>query len=364
MKIVKARSSKHAYEIRIGKGVLGSAGSALKALGFSGKVLVLTQQAVARRHLAPLRASLKKSGFRVSVFTVPQGEQAKSAVGLLMVYRKLLAEGFERRDVLLSLGGGVVGDLGGFAAATYLRGIAFVNAGTTLLAQVDSSIGGKTGINLPEGKNLAGAFYPPRLVLSDIRALATLPERELRASYAEVIKYGMIRDPELFRILEALPAGKLLTDSAVLEKVVCRSAAIKAGVVGRDEFETRGERMILNYGHTFGHAFESVMNFRMAHGEAVALGMACAARLAVTLGMLERTAELRQLSVLHKLSLPVLLRNPAYRTGPLMAAMKRDKKKRAGKLRFVLPEKIGKVIVRDDITDAQVVRTLREMGAR
>lgn len=364
MKSIKARSSRHDYEIRIGRGVLASAGAVLRGLGFSGKVFVLTQRPLSKRHLPVLKKSLGKAGFETVVFEVPQGERAKSAACLLQVYSGLLKAGIERKDVLFSLGGGVIGDLGGFAASTYLRGIAFANAGTTLLAQVDSSIGGKTGINLPEGKNLAGTFYPPRLVLSDTDTLATLPEKELRASYAEVVKYGVIQDPKLFRLLETQPAERLFRDPGILEAVVLSSARIKAGVVSRDEFETKGERMILNYGHTFGHAFERVTGYRMAHGEAVALGMACAARMAVRLGMLDRISELRQMSVLRKLGLPVLMRSAVYRVPALMEAMMHDKKKRAGKLRFVLPVKVGSVVVRSDVPFSVVRDVLREMGAR
>ncbi|HTL48225.1 MAG TPA: 3-dehydroquinate synthase [Verrucomicrobiae bacterium] len=363
MKKIKVKSSKHDYTVWVGKGALGMAGKVLKSLVFQGKVFVLTQKKVARHHLPALRGSLAAAGYKPEVFEVPDGEKAKSMGTLAAVYSRLLAKGFERRDMLLALGGGVAGDLGGYAASTYLRGIRFVNAGTTLLAQVDSSIGGKTGVNLAEGKNLAGTFYPPHAVLSDIDVLKTLPEPELRASYAEVVKYGVIRDVSLFRLLERETESALLRNPAVLEEVVVRSASIKAAVVSRDEFETRGERMILNYGHTFGHGFEKNARYRMFHGDAVSLGMACAARLAVRMKMLDPFAELRQLAVLRKLGLPVLLDAKRFQSAAIMKAMMHDKKKRAGKLRFVLPENIGSVTVRQDVPLSRVRSILREMGA-
>jgi 3-dehydroquinate synthase len=364
MKKINVKSSRHPYSIWVGKGVSGMAGKALKSLGFEGKVFILTQRKPAKHHLAKVVRSLKAAGYPGVAYEVPDGEKAKSLEVLRGVYAALLAKGFERRDLLLALGGGVVGDLGGFAAATYLRGIKFVNAGTTLLAQVDSSIGGKTGINLAEGKNLAGAFYPPSLVLSDTQVLETLPEPELRASYAEVVKYGMIRDRQLFALLERENERALLRSPRILEDVVTRSAGIKAGVVSRDEFETRGERMILNYGHTFGHGFEKVSGYRMFHGDAVSLGMACAARLAVRMGMLDPFVELRQLAVLRKLGLPVLLERKRFDAARVVGAMMHDKKKSAGKLRFVLPESIGSVTVRQDIPLSLVKDVIREMGAR
>lgn len=364
MTSIRVKSLKHNYEIKIGRGLLERAGELFKALDFKGKVFLVTQRAIARRFLPRLTEGLAAEGYPCEVIYVPDGETAKSFDSLTRLYDQLIRRDFERRDVVAALGGGVVGDLAGFAASTYLRGLAFVNFGTTLLAQVDSSIGGKTAVNHRHGKNLIGTFYPPRLVVSDIGTLATLPRRELCASLAEVVKYGMIRDKELFKMLEKQSRKILSRDEDLLEELVVRSAAIKAEVVSRDEFEVKGERMILNYGHTFGHAFEKVSGYKdLAHGEAVSIGMVCAARLAVSLKILDPNVEKRQFKVLKDLGLPVKLQGSAYRIPAIMEAMMRDKKKRGGKLRFVLPEKIGRVTVLENIPVQALKPVLKEAGA-
>jgi len=262
-------------------------------------------------------------------------------------------------------GGGVVGDLSGYAASSYLRGVPFANIGTTLLAQVDSSIGGKTGINLREGKNLVGAFYPPKAVFSDIGTLRTLPQREFRASLAEVVKYGMIRNPQLFRDLENRAPSILAKEKSILTKVVTACARIKTQVVSRDEKETRGERMILNYGHTFGHAFEQAVRYRsIMHGEAVSIGMVCAAQLAQKLKLLSGLDVLRQTDLLKRLGLPVSIGKYRLKVQVLCQAMMYDKKRKSGKLRFILPDRIGHVVVRDDIPMHLVRKVLAEVGGR
>ncbi|MCM8775882.1 MAG: 3-dehydroquinate synthase [Candidatus Omnitrophica bacterium] len=363
MNQIFVKSLRGDYRILVGEHLLEEAGSILKTLGLKGKILIVTQERVARFHLNPVEKSLRNAGFRLGVHRVADGEVAKSPRELERLYNTLVHHGFERRDTILALGGGVVGDLAGFAASSYLRGVLFVNAGTTLLAQVDSSIGGKTGINLEAGKNLVGAFYPPRLVISDVGVLATLSERELTSSMGEAVKYGVIRDVRLFRLLEKEGEKVFDKDPAFFKKIVLASARIKAAVVSRDEFEIKGERMILNFGHTFGHAFEQALHYRkLMHGEAVAVGMACAARLAVHLRICSPACEGRLCALLQKLHLPVSLSGLDLETARILEAMTYDKKKRGGDLRFVLPTRIGQVVIRDRIPRHLVKKVIHESG--
>ena len=330
-----------------------------------GKAMIVTQKSIPAVHLLKVKMSLSKSGFDVRTFFLPDGEIAKSQENLFKVYSALLKNGFERRDTILALGGGVTGDLTGFAAATYLRGIPFVNVPTTLLAQVDSSIGGKTGINLKEGKNLAGAFYPPKLIISDAETLTTLPERELKAALGEVVKYGVISDAKLFTRLENVTLKGLKTNNRLLAEIVESCSRIKAGVVSRDEFEISGERIILNFGHTFGHGFEKALNYKkILHGEAVSVGMICAGRLAVDLKIFSAQDFNRLGNLMRKLELPISAPEMNAKLSDVMAAMMHDKKKRSGKLRFVLPVKIGKVVVRDDIPMGMIEKIILEAGAK
>lgn len=371
MTSIPVKSSQGNYSIMIGNHLLSQAGALIekvpapalssKSSAFSRKVMVVSQAKIAKHYLSVLRNSLIAKGFCVSVHLVPDGEAAKTEKELFRLYAVLLKEGFERRDILIGLGGGVVGDLTGFAASSYLRGVCFINIGTTLLAQVDSSIGGKTGINLLEGKNLVGAFYPPKLVISDMSVLRTLPEREYKASLAEVIKYGIIRDLKLFRFLEQNVSKILARNPDALSRIVTACSRIKASVVSRDEKETKGERMILNYGHTFGHAFEQVLNYKnIMHGEAVSVGMICAARLASRLGLFSVADERRQSQLILKLGLPVSLSKFKIKLQAVLPAMNRDKKKSSGKLKFVLPDRIGHVVIRKDIP-AHLIRESIEL---
>lgn len=365
MKTIQVKSLRGDYSIITGSGILTKTGPLMRSKGLKGKVMIVTQKGIPAAHLRKVESSLKKSGFAVSVFFLPDGETAKSQQNLFKVYSALLKNGFERRDTLLALGGGVAGDLTGFAAATYLRGIPFVNVPTTLLAQVDSSIGGKTGINLKEGKNLAGAFYPPKLVISDAKTLATLPDRELKAALGEVVKYGVISDAKLFRRLERVTFQDLKKNNALLAEIVGICSKIKAGVVSRDELETKGERMILNFGHTFGHGFEKAFNYKkILHGEAVSIGMSCAGQLAVDLGMFSAEDFERTEVLMRKLGLPVTAEGMGAKLDKVLAAMTHDKKKRSGKLRFVLPVKIGRVVVRENISQEKIEKILIEAGAK
>jgi 3-dehydroquinate synthase len=258
------------------------------------------------------------------------------------LWEELLDQGADRQTVIVALGGGVVGDLAGFVAATFGRGLAFVQVPTTLLAQVDSSVGGKVGVNLPGAKNMVGAFWQPRGVVIDVDVLGTLPEREYRAGLAEVVKYGVIMDAEFFAFLEANVAAIQARDAAVLTRIVQRCCRLKADVVEEDEYETKGRRSILNYGHTFCHALEAATGYeQLLHGEGVAIGMTCAARLAQRLGRVDGAFTARQLALLQAFGLPTDV--PAIDPDELFELMYHDKKVAAGELRFVLPTRLGEV---------------------
>lgn len=362
MKTIPVRLPERSYRIIVGHDLVEKLPFFLGRLGRFCRVAVVTERRVARYHLSRLLKGLRQLRLPCHVLYLPAGEAAKEAGTLFRIYEFLAANRMERSDPLVAFGGGTVGDAAGFAASTYLRGIPLIQVGTTLLAQVDSSIGGKTGINLTEGKNLVGAFYQPKLVLSDVSLLRTLPRREQRASLAEVIKYGVIRDRALFEYVEAHLDAVLEGDQKSLETIVFRSARIKAQIVERDERETRGERMILNYGHTFGHAFEAAAHYRFRHGEAVALGMACAARLACGRGIFSVEDERRQNRLLERAGLPVRIKGSAMRSERVLHPMGFDKKKKGGRLRFVLPRAIGRVQVVEDVTEREVKRTLDALG--
>lgn len=363
METITVKSSRGNYKILTGSGFLKKAGDFLLPLKTGKNVLVVSQTGLPSVHKKLVIKSLSQKGFQVKEHILPDGEKAKSEKELFRILKALVLNGFDRSDVLLAIGGGVAGDLAGFAASCFMRGIGFVNIPTTLLAQVDSSIGGKTAVNLSEGKNLVGAFWPPRLVISDMDTLKTLPERELRAALGEVMKYGVISRPDLFQFLEQHSQDIFQKKSAALEKIVSISARIKAGVVSRDEYETKGERMILNYGHTFGHAFEKAMNYRgILHGEAISVGMICAGNMAERLGIFSAQDNQRLLHLTQKLNLPVHVKGKKISVHSAVEALKRDKKKKAGALRFVLPVRIGKVIVRSDIDPSLVEEIFEKAG--
>ena len=365
MKTSLVKSIRGDYKVWLSNGLLGKTGEILRELGLSGKVMIVTQKNAARHYLKKISSSLIKNRFRVIPHFVKDGETAKSQEELFGILSDLCDKNFERKDTVLALGGGVVGDLAGFAASVYLRGIPFVNIPTTLLAQVDSSVGGKTGINLKQGKNLVGTFYPPKAVLMGGDTLKTLPRRELCAALAEVVKYGVIQDARLFDYLEKNADKILAKDPQALEKIIETSSSIKAGIVSCDEHETKGKRLILNFGHTFGHGLEKAMDYRkLLHGEAVSLGMVCAADLAVKLKMLSEKDFSRILRLLKKFHLPVSLSGLGINAARVLSAMSHDKKKKAGKLRFVLPLAIGKVTVREDISEVMMGEILLSHGAK
>jgi 3-dehydroquinate synthase len=305
---------------------------------------VLADEAVSDRWGHVVVDGLETAGLRAVLVEVPSGEQSKSLAMAGEIYRRLAAAGIDRDGMVFTLGGGVVGDLGGFAAATWLRGVRCVQLPTTLLAQVDAAVGGKTGVDLPEGKNLVGAFHQPSAVIADLDTLATLPDREYRAGLAEVVKYGVIDDPALLDLLERETRAALLRDPGVVAEVVERSCRIKARVVGDDERES-GRRTTLNYGHTVGHAVEAVTGYEAyLHGEAVSLGMAAAGTLSAARCGFADGDRRRVERLLTALGLPVRLRQ-ALDAAELVERMRRDKKSRDGTLRFVLAERLGAVRV-------------------
>lgn len=325
--------------ILAGHGLLADLG-AIAADGLTGRrVRIVTDANVAPLHLEPARASLAEAGFAVSTSIVSPGEGSKSIEQVTALWRDFHVAGLTRSDGVVALGGGVVGDLAGFAAATYLRGCPILQAPTTLLAQVDSSIGGKTGIDLPFGKNLAGAFHQPRAVVADLRVLATLPANRFAEGLAEVVKYGCIYDEALFVRIEAFADN--LDDPAERMAIITRCMALKADVVGRDERDT-GERMILNFGHTIGHAIEHATGFgRLSHGEAVAIGMVAATRLGEWTGRTPAGTADRIAALLERLNLPTRM---AWRVEDLFDAMRADKKMLGDTLHFILLERLGHAV--------------------
>jgi len=337
-----------AYPIWIGDGILPSLGDRLRALGLSGRAALVSVPPVYDLYGETARASLAGAGFDVRPTVVPDGEASKSVAQLSGLWDSFVADRLERSSPVVALGGGVVGDLAGFAAATFKRGIPFVQCPTTLLAQVDSSVGGKVAIDHAAGKNLIGAFHQPAAVCVDLAALRTLPRRELVAGLAEVIRSGVAFDADFFAFLEN-NLGKLLAlDADALRHAVATCCRIKAGVVAEDERETGGRRSLLNLGHTFAHALETLTGYsRYRHGEAVGWGIARAARLALKLGLCGEVDATRQETLLRRAGLPV--DDPSPDAEAMIAAMAHDKKAAGGKVRFVLTEKIGSANLYDNI---------------
>jgi 3-dehydroquinate synthase len=331
------------YEIKIAPGLLASLGDACARQKLGARCAIISDRNVAPKFAKTAQQNLKRAGFDSVLITVPAGETAKSLRSVQSCYDQLAAHRLERKSFVVALGGGVVGDLAGFVAATYLRGIAFVQVPTTLLAQVDSSVGGKVGVNLSAGKNLVGAFYQPKLVLCDLDSLRTLPEREFRAGLAEVIKYGIIYDETLFARLESDLEKFLTRDSKTLAQVIARCCEIKAEVVSQDETES-GLRAILNFGHTIGHAIENISGYgKYLHGEAISIGQVAAAKLSSKLSGLPETEAQRIEILFQRAGLPTKIKLNAARREKLFDAMKLDKKVSSGEIKFVLAKKIGEV---------------------
>lgn len=359
--IVDVALAERAYDIVIGRNVLPSLGARIARLRPGVRTAIVTDRTVAKHWLAATEASLAEAGIPTSHIIVEEGEGSKSYAGLEKVSEALIAAKIERNDLVIALGGGVVGDLAGFAAAIIRRGVDFVQVPTSLLAQVDSSVGGKTGINSPQGKNLLGAFHQPVLVVADTAVLDTLSPRQFRAGYAEVAKYGVLGDAAFFTWLEANHAD-IMRGGSAREHAIATSCRAKAGVVSRDEREN-GERALLNLGHTFGHALEAVTGFseRLFHGEGVSVGMVLAAQLSAQLGMIAESDATRVQHHLADVGLPTKLQDIAgfaqeglADADTLMALMAQDKKVKRGKLTFILLEAVGRAVIANDVDPATV----------
>ena len=347
------------YQVTIAPGALASAQEHLPDLPGATTAFVVSDRTVSDLHFAALAKAIEDRGLASVLMLVPEGEEAKSLRGYETLLRQLAGREAHRDDAILALGGGAVGDLAGFVASTYMRGIPFVQIPTTLTAQVDAAIGGKTAVNLPEGKNLVGTFAQPLAVLADVDVLATLDERDYRSGLAEVAKYALTLDDELLSLMESDPAPVVARDAVVMEDVIARCVAAKARIVAEDERDM-GARMVLNYGHTLGHALERLDAFRgRTHGEAISLGMVFAAALSeargLGLGVSARTERLLR-------SLGLGSAGPLPPSEEVLRCLRLDKKYRRG-VRFVLLEDVGRPVVVDDVSDEEVVSILREMGA-
>lgn len=359
METIKVPLPGHRHEILVGSGLLHELPGRLAERGLSGPLFVVTSARILRLCRSRRPDSWLAQLPAGNVLTVPEGEGSKSLEQMARLHTLLIRRGADRSALLVGLGGGVIGDLAGFAAATYLRGVRFVQAPTTLLAQIDSSIGGKVGINHPLGKNLIGAFHQPSVILADPELLLTLPEREWRSGLFEAVKYGIIASPRLFAFLEQERESILERQMDAMTRIIVECAAIKAQVVGQDEKES-GLRMILNFGHTAGHALEAVCGYgKLRHGEAVGWGMLFAVRYAENRGMLAPRAAQRIRELVRALGLPRL---PRLRAEEILNAMQQDKKRRGRSLRLVLPMRIGKVTVLEVEDRGPIVDALRETG--
>lgn len=364
LRILKVRLGPRSYEIRIGPGLLSGVGRRLCELGFCSRAVVVTDSTVRALYAERLERSLEECDIPYTTIAVPPGERTKSAGALVRLWDAILGAGIDRKSVVIALGGGVVGDLAGFAAATVLRGVAYLQVPTTLLAQVDSSVGGKTGIDRPLGKNLVGAFWQPVGVEIDPDTLKTLPEREFRSGLAEVVKAGVIRNRKLFELVESHADELLRREPSPLGLAIELACRVKAEVVGRDERDESGERAILNFGHTIGHALEGAAGFGpLLHGEAVAVGMVGAGRLALKMGVWSEESQERLEKLLLKLGLPIDVEGLGLSERSVMRHMFADKKNVAGSIRFVLPHGIGCArIHKEPIPEGAVREVLRSLG--
>lgn len=355
MQTLNVGLAERSYPIYIGEGLLSS-GELFQSYLTAGRAVIISNTTVAPLYLDQLRTNLENCGVRCDSIILPDGEQFKNAASMDIIYDALLRAHCERSTPLIALGGGVIGDMVGFAAATYLRGVPFIQIPTTLLAQVDSSVGGKTGINHPLGKNMVGAFYQPQMVLADTRTLDTLPDRELSAGISEVIKYGLIRDLPFLEWLEQNMERLLAREAAALQYAIARSCQNKAEVVRNDERES-GERALLNLGHTFGHAIENGMGYGVwLHGEAVAAGTMMAADLSRRLGWLTGAEVARVGELFRRAQLPV--RGPRMAAGKYLELMGLDKKVASGKIRFVLLKALGAAVMTGDVPETLLQETL------
>ena len=358
METVWVELGQNSYPIYVGPGLLRSVADSLKELGCSGRAVIITDPAVKKLYGNWLQKHLSRGGYDTSLLEFPVGEDHKSLETAGRLYQELTDCGAERGTAVLALGGGVVGDVAGFVAATYMRGVPLIQLPTTLLAQVDSSIGGKVAVNHGQLKNRVGVFYQPRVVMADTSVLRSLPPSEITSGLGEVIKYAVIKDPGFFGYLEEhLPRVKALSQG-VVEHVVAVCAQIKAEVVAQDERDL-GVRNILNFGHTVGHAIETVTEYGVGHGRAVAAGMLAACRIALEMGAFDSSDLTRIETLVERAGL--MTRLPPVDVPGLMAVMAHDKKAAGGKIRFVLPRKIGEVFVTDEVDPGLVEKTLAEL---
>ena len=361
MSTITVNLPQNSYEIAIAPGILSQLGNQMQKLNLGKKVLLISNPEIFNYYGDTCIKSLEAAGFEICTHLIPAGEQYKNLQSIEKVYDTALNNHLERSSTFVALGGGVIGDMTGFAAATWLRGVNFVQVPTSLLAIVDASVGGKTGVNHPQGKNLIGAFYQPKLVAIDPDVLKTLPVREFRAGMAEVIKYGVIWDEDLFTKLEQ---AENIDDFAtinpkLLETIITRSCQAKADVVSQDEKEA-GLRAILNYGHTIGHAVESLTNYQQfVHGEAVAIGMVAAGKIATYMGLWTAEEGKRQDVLVEKTGLPTDI-PPELKIEAILETIKSDKKVKAGKVRFILPHKIGEVIITDKVSSEIIKEAINQ----
>jgi 3-dehydroquinate synthase len=359
---VRVSLGDRSYDILIDRGLIGRLGHLVRtALPRATRALIITDTNVAARLGSPAKSALEQAGLETIKATVPAGEASKSLAQAYNLYSACVNAQLDRHSVIVALGGGVVGDLAGFVAATYLRGIPFVQVPTTLLSQVDSSIGGKTGVDLPQGKNLVGAFHQPSLVVADLDTLSTLPRRELSAGLAEVVKHAVIRDAGFLRVLESEAESILALDPVVMGSMVETNCRIKAGVVSADETE-KGLRAILNFGHTVGHAVEASVGYgAWLHGECVAAGMVAATAISRILGVLqEPDLPFRLERLLQRLGLPTRL-PPDASLATLQPLMLRDKKAEAGQINWVLPVRAGEVVVTPNVPMDAVAKAIESL---
>ena len=359
---IRVDLGQQSYDIAIAAGILDQLGALMTPLNVGQKVLLVSNPEIFQHYGEQTIAALETAGFDVASCTLPAGEEYKTLKTLQTIYDTALEHRLERSSTMIALGGGVVGDMTGFAAATWLRGLNVVQVPTSLLAMVDASIGGKTGVNHPQGKNLIGAFHQPRLVLIDPTVLKTLPEREFRAGMAEVIKYGVIWDAELFQRLEQSKSLDKISaiEADLLQDILKCSCQSKAEVVSQDEKES-GLRAILNYGHTIGHAVESLTGYtEVIHGEAVAIGMVAASRIAIELGWWNIESDQRQLKLIQKVGLPTHL-PVGVKIDEVLQSLQSDKKVKAGKVRFILPTQMGQVQITDQVPGDVISQVLQAM---
>jgi 3-dehydroquinate synthase len=358
--VVPVNLGPRSYRVLVGAGTLAQVGPELARLGAGRRAALVSDAVVGAAHGEPVRASLAGAGFEVAEVRVPEGEAAKTLATAERVWDAYLGHGLDRTSTVVALGGGAVGDLAGFTAATYMRGIGVIQVPTTLLAQVDASIGGKTAIDHPRAKNLIGAFHQPRAVVLDTQVLRTLPERQYRSGLAEVIKHGIVLDADYFALLEGSLGGLRARDGETLTRVIAGSCRLKAQVVEQDERESE-LRHVLNYGHTVGHAVEAATGFaRFTHGEAVSLGIAAEAHLARRLGLAGPDTVARQVRLLEAVGLPV--RGLGASPEAVLEALGRDKKARDGRVPFVLAPEIGRFRLVFDVPRAAVLETLADLG--